>query len=184
MNVCARILVLVAVPLLFAACQKPQAEEWNDMHPFTEEELRKQQLDQAFAVFVDSLDLASAENPRQELLRNSRIRLRWDGTIRYTYTKNNLVLVQLDYRRRKVDAVLYGGIGIKGTLGSPLQVYVEETYMADLVMERFESVESGQSRTQLLPVLQFPDGSSYAVTSLLLVEPLIDYLLENVFSTE
>ncbi len=48
----------------------------------------------------------------------------------------------------------------------------------------YEYRDSDKMNRQLVPVFRFDDGTTYAVSGILLVEPLIEFLLKNVLSTE
>ena len=188
------IAALGAVLLGLTACNKQPAEETQDMHPFTEEELQKKQLDDAFTPFVEALELDQVEDIRKEIRANSKVRVRLDGGIVYQYNKNGKTLIDALYKRGQFTADLYGGIRLQGQLGITgiedlsdavtLDVYYGEERIAKLGFEVYEYSESGEDHVQLVPVFRFDDGTSYAVTGLLLIEPLLDYLLENVLSTE
>ena len=63
-----------------------------------------------------------------------------------------------------------------GDTKGDILVYYDNEQLATLDLIWYEGTPT--------PVFNFDDGTSYAVTSMLLVDSLIDYLLKNVFSTE
>ncbi|MBO4624403.1 MAG: hypothetical protein J5646_02785 [Bacteroidales bacterium] len=188
-----RVLTIMAVLALLAGCQKLPEEVQEDMHPFTQEELHKKQLDEAFAPFVEALELDTITDYRGEVLANSHISLRLSGIV-YTYEKNGKTLLEVRYRLRRFTADFYGGITLEGKITPSISTDLEDLIHADvynygirvasLGFETYEYTEAGETVQQLVPVFRFDDGTSYAVRSLLLVDPLIDYLLEYVLSTE
>lgn len=168
--------IILAV-LLVAGCSKPPVEG-TDMHEFTQEELQKKRLDDAFTVFFKKFDFEKTDNPTAEILKNSKISVPSIGTLRYTYTKNGLTLISMDVSTGGFKARLHGGILLEGkSLGeNGTKVYIDGDELATIDIIIYNKVPT--------PVFRFPDGTTYAVTGVLLVEPLIDFLLKNVFSTE
>lgn len=189
-----RVVLVVSLLLALAGCQKQPPQASDTKHPFTQEELRKKQLDEAFTPFIEALDLESVTDYRQEVRKNSHVRLKLNGTIVYTYVKNGKTLIEFNYRFRRFTADLYGGISLKGSwrprLSDDLEDYIDADVLLDgekvatLGFETYEYTESGETVRRTVAVFRFDDGTSYAVRSLLLIEPLIEYLLENVLSTE
>ena len=118
------------------------------------------------------------DNPTAEILSNSKVTVPSVGVIRYTYTKNGLTLISMDVGSGGFKATLHGGIRLEGIgLGETgTKVFIDGDQLATLDMVMYNNVPT--------PVFRFPDGTTYAVTGVLLVEPLIDFLLKNVLSTE
>lgn len=171
------ILPILAV-LLLAGCNKSPVTEGTDMHEFTQEELQKKRLDDAFTVFFKKFNLDKIDNPTAEILANSKVTIPSLGVLRYTYTKNGLTLISMDVGTGGFEATLHGGIRLEGVaLGeNGTKVFIDGDQLATLDIILYNNVPT--------PVFRFPDGTTYAVTGVLLVEPLIDFLLNNVFSTE
>jgi hypothetical protein len=70
---------------------------------------------------------------------------------------------------------MYGGITIQGPiLPLDLRVYDQGSEVAKLEMD------TGLACL----VFRFPDGTAYALNSLLISDALVDYLIKNVLSTE
>ena len=174
----ARVFIYILSVLLLAGCNKPPVTEGTDMHEFTQEELQKKRLDDAFTLFFKKFNFEKVDNPTAEILANSKVTIPSPGVIRYTYTKNGLTLISMDVGAGGLEATLHGGIHLKGTgLGeNGTKVFIDGDQLATLDMVMYNKVPT--------PVFRFPDGTTYAVTGVLLVEPLIDFLLKNVFSTE
>ena len=174
----ARVYIYILSVLLLAGCNKSPVTEGTDMHEFTQEELQKKRLDDAFTVFFKKFNLDKVDNPTAEILSNSKVTVPSVGVIRYTYTKNGLTLISMDVGTGGFKATLHGGIRLEGIgLGETgTKVFIDGDQLATLDMVLYNNVPT--------PVFRFPDGTTYAVTGVLLVEPLIDFLLKNVFSTE
>ena len=176
------LLVLFAAP----GCVKTPEPLGTDMHEFTEEELKKKSLDDAFTLFFEAFKLDSIEDPRQEIINNSRISLPRLGTVRYTYTKDGHTLIIMDVTLSGFTADLYGNIHLEGkslTSGGTA-VFIDGEQVATLDLVWYEYREDGKTKRTPTPVFRFPDGTTYAITGVLLVEPLLEFLLGNVFSTE
>lgn len=174
----ARVYIYILSVLLLAGCNKPPVTEGTDMHEFTQEELQKKRLDDAFTVFFKKFNLDKVDNPTAEILSNSKVTIPSVGVIRYTYTKNGLTLISMDVSSGGFVATLHGGIRLEGVgLGeNGTKVFIDGDQLATLDMVLYNNVPT--------PVFRFPDGTTYAITGVLLVEPLIDFLLKNVLSTE
>ncbi len=163
---------------ILAGCVKQSVPEGTDMHEFTQEELQKKQVDDAFASFFAALKLDTVQDPAQEVLKNSRITIPKLGVVRYTYVKDGVTVIVLDAKLGSFRADLYGGIHLEGDslLDGGTAVFMNNTQVATIGYVMYDGI--------LTPVFRFDDGTTYAITGVLLVEPLIDYLLQYVFSTE
>ena len=148
------------------------------MHAFTEQELQKKKVDDAFAVFFEALKLDTVEDPKQEIINNSNVTMPKLGVVRYLYVKDGQTLVTMDITADSFTADLYGGIHLEGNnnLTESPAVYIDNQKVATLGLVMYEDTPT--------PVFCFDDGTTYAITGVLLVDPLIDFLLEYVFSTE
>jgi len=172
--------------VLLVACQKQPDVQETDMHEFTQEELQKKKVDDSFTLFFEAFKLDEVQNPRLEIIRNSHVSIPKLGTIRYTYVKDGVTLLSMDVRGGTLSADLYGGIHVEGQSldGEGAAVYIDGERTATVELIWYEYKENGETTRKLTPVFLFDDGTTYAVNSVLLVEPLIDYLLKNVFKTE
>jgi len=173
------LIFLACLSTLLVACQKAPVEV--SKHPYTEEELVKAHLDESFTKFVNALDLDSTvvKQPEKFILENSSIATNWAdrGAIIYRLKRHGRVvlLVRFYVMSGELSASLYGGIAIKGTIvPADLHVYDDDKDVAKLEYDRGLSCL----------VFRFPDGTGYALNSLLISEALIDFLIENVLSTE
>ena len=163
---------------ILAGCVKQADPEGTDMHQFTQDELQKKQVDDAFAIFFEALNLSSIQDPKQEIILNSRISFPQVGVVRYTYVKDGTTLIVLDARVGSFKADLYGGIHLEGESlqDGGTAVFIDNQQVATIGYVMYDGI--------LTPVFRFDDGTTYAITGVLLVEPLIDYLLKYVLSTE
>ncbi len=166
---------------VWTGCQKqtvPEEDKGQDMHPFTEQELKKKQLDTAFSTFFEYLKPETVEDPWQEIIRNSRIYSPYLGVLRYKYIKDGVTLITVDLKTTSFTIDFLGGVHMErsGYTKGDILVYYDNEQLAKLDLIWYEGTPT--------PVFYFDDGTSYAVTSMLLVDSLIDYLLKNVFSTE
>ena len=178
MRVCKYILSILVI-LSVAGCHKTPETEGTDMHEFTQEELKKKKLDDAFTVFFEKLDLdGSTEEIRAKIISNSRLSIPAIGTLRYTYIQDGTALIVMDVKADAFTADLSGGIHLEGKAiaDAGTAVYIDGEQIATLDIVWYKDTPT--------PVFRFPDGTTYAITGVLLVEPLIDFLLQNVFSTE
>ncbi len=174
------------------ACSKVPAPEPQE-HPFTETELVKKHLEESMAPFFTILDIDSTavKDPRKFIRDNSSVKLDlFDrGAVVYRLKRNRVTAMESRFYLLygKVDTRLYGGVSIKGTISpvwslswddweaaSDIKVYDQGTAVARL------GYEPGLSTL----VFRFSDGTSYALKSYLLSDSLIDYIIENVLSTE
>jgi len=174
------------------ACSKVPAPEPQE-HPFTETELVKKHLEESMAPFFTILDIDSTavKDPRKFIRDNSSVKLDlFDrGAVVYRLKRNRVTAMEARFYLLygKVDTRLYGGVSIKGTISpvwslswddweaaSDIKVYDQGTAVARL------GYEPGLSTL----VFRFSDGTSYALKSYLLSDSLIDYIIENVLSTE
>ena len=172
---------------LAAGCDKNQEPAEPQLHEFTETELQKKKVDDAFTVFFRYLDPeAISEEPYREIVRHSHITVPELGILRYAYVRGDLTLILMDVGLGRFTADLYGGICIKGEYPGEERpvVYIDGERVATLGFVWYEYRESGETERELVPVFCFDDGTTYAVSGVLLVEPLIEFLLKNVFSTE
>ena len=192
------ILSILVLAVLFSACEKTSSVR-SGVHPFNETELHKKSVEASFVTFCNAMqEGGAATDPMADILAHSSVGLAPSGGILYTYRKNDRDLIRLTYSSNgALELSLYGGIGMKGRIDGPLSadwdsweekldvdVYNGDEKVARLGMEVYEYTESGEQVRIPVPVFRFPDGTSYAVSTLLLTEPLLDYLLANVFSTE
>lgn len=186
------ILVILCLGVALIACKKTPAPEPPE-HPFTEAERIKVHLDEALVPFYEALDIDSSavNNPRRFVWENSSVGMDLldRGAVVYRLEKNGLMAMEARFYLAfgEVEAFLRGGISVKGRLSpvwslrwddweaaSDIRVYDQGTAVAKL------GYEPGLSSL----VLRFPDGTSYALNTYLLSDAIIDYLVENVFSTE
>lgn len=192
----ARIRLAGLLLLLGAVACTPKAQEEVPKHDLTEQEQKKLQLEEAFSPLIQQINLDEAADIRQYITQHSSVSLGLDGAIIYTLHQDGQTLVRLSFLYQgmdnwKVDGNLYGGLEVHGSLHPlgmvtdrpknwenhwDLHIYNNGEDVATLGMEVYEQ--------KWVPVFRFPDGTSYSLSSVVLIEPLVDYLLEHVFSTE
>lgn len=172
------IIPILLILCIGTACQKQTEPEGEDMHPFTEQELKKKQLDTAASTFFEYLQPETVDDPLREILANSRFYVPYLGMLRYKYIKDGITLITIDVTHDSFTVDLKGGLHMEGNRYGDSEVYVfyQNQRLATLGLFWYEGIPT--------PVFRFDDGTSYAITTTLLVDSLIDYLLENVFSTE
>lgn len=180
--------IIVALLAAFAAvgCDKNTEPAEPELHEFTREELRKKKVDDAFTVFFQYLDLDAAADPWREVVNHSHIAFPELGLLRYTYVRGDLTLISMDVKLNAFTARLYRDIRVEGEYPSEEDpvVYIDGERVATLGFVWYEYRDSGKTHREPVPVFCFDDGTTYAISGILLVEPLIDFLLKNVFSTE
>lgn len=199
------LILLLPLALLSACAQTPVPTQED--HPFSQEEQVKRHLDETFAAFCQAIPpFASQEEARAFILNNSWILPGRNGIIRYwLQTPGSFSETLLDIRldvsglpgSAGLEASLLGGLKMAGTVypGSitadphdwesamDIHVYDQGVDVATLGVEVLEYREAGVEALRPVVVFRFPDGTSYSVTSLLLIEPLIDFLLKYVLGT-
>ena len=200
------LIFLLPLALLLSACEQtpvPPQEE----HPFSQEEQVKKHLDEAFAEFCQAIPaFESQEEARAFILNNSWILPGRNGTIRYwLQTPGSFSTILLDIRlditglpgSAALEASLLGGLKMAGTVypgrittnphnwesAMDIHIYDQGMDVATLGVEVLEYKEAGVEALRPVVVFRFPDGTSYSITSLLLIEPLIDFLLKYVLGT-
>lgn len=185
------------VILLLLACSLPfgcrKAADPAPVHELTAQEQVKEHLVSSFSPFVAALELEKIYSIPDYLLVYGRLDLDTDHTPRFRLVKDGLTLLSLRLAPGSthwdIQAAFYGGISLEGRFTPSLswdwhdweehwdiQVYDGGEAVARLGLEDYEG--------KPVPVFRFPDGTSYSVTTLLLTEALVDYLLTYVISTE
>ena len=164
--------------LVLAGCQQEPAPVPE--HHLTAQELEKQQVADALDLFLEKLDPASITKPSAFIMDNSSISMALDGSIVYRLRKGDATLITATFHVKdknwKVNARLYGGIQIMGSSQSELEVCLDGEKKAVMGIEWMDLYP--------LIVLKYPDGTSYALTSFLVSEALLDFLMSHVLSTE
>lgn len=199
-------LLLLAVGL--GACGREETPV--PVHELTEQEQQKQWVEDALDPFFMLLDPSSITDPVDFVTRNSQVSVGLGGNLIYRLQKDGENLIRasfsLEQDRLGVEARLYGGLRIAGTLIRPdlenldlENLDLENLDLENLDLENLDSImelnvyADGKKTARLgleymdsLPlfVLRYPDGTSYALSSFLITGALLDYLLENVLTTE
>jgi hypothetical protein len=186
--------VICLILLAALACKKQQDEQ--PQHEPTEEELVKLHLEESFASFAAKLDLESSADAKEYIVKHSVVSLGLDRSVIYSLRQDSESLLWLRFRHVEGDNWLmegdmYGGLEFRGSL-QPLSMVIAgpknwEHYSDIHVYDNGKDVATfGVEIYDLgyIPVFRFKDGTSYSITTVLLVEPLIDYLLKHVLSTE
>jgi hypothetical protein len=186
--------VLSLVLLGALACNKQQADV--PQHEPTEEELVKMHVETSFTTFATKLDLESSADAKEYIVKNSVVSMGIDQSILYNLRQNGESMLWLRFRhlegdKWQLDGDMYGGLEFHGIL-EPLSMLIcgpksWDKYWDIHVFDQGKDVATlGVEVYDLgyIPVFRFKDGTSYSITTVLLVEPLIDYLLNHVLSTE
>ena len=177
---------------LAVACEKPPVEE-IPQHVLTPAEQQKQHLADSYAPFLQAVGVENIGDPKEFIRENSVLELGLDGKPVYRLEKDMVVLVKIVFSLKKgalaLEVFFYGGPYMSGTVKPTLStkwekwesnwdidVYDGSTPVAKLGVEVLDG--------EPIPVFRFPDGTSYALTSALLTESLINYLIENGLPTE
>ena len=181
--------------LVIAACSKKQVEE-EPQHELTEQEQKKQHLEESFSTFASMLKLEETADVKEYFVRHSVVSIGLDRSLIYDLRQDGQSLLWLKFRHVEqdywlVDGDLYGGLEVHGNL-QPVAMMTDgpakwDQYWDIHVFDRGEDVATlGLEVYDLgyIPVFRFPDGTSYSITTVLLIEPLIHFLLEHVLSTE
>jgi hypothetical protein len=190
-----RIGISLLLLLVITACSEKQVEE-VPKHELTEQEQKKQHLDESFSAFASMLNLEETADIKEYIVRHSVVSIGLDRSLIYDLRQDGLSLLWLKFRHLElddwlVDGDLYGGIEVHGSL-QPLNMLTDgpekwDQYWDIHVFDNGEDVATlGLEVYDLgyIPVFRFPDGTSYSITTVLLIEPLIHFLLEHVLSTE
>ena len=196
---------LLPLVLLSACVQAPVPEK--EEHPYTQEEQVKKHLDDAFTEFCQALPAIETRDQAVDfILNNSWVLPGRNGTIRYWLQSpgsfsTTLLEIKVDVtglpESAALEASLLGGLKMAGTVypgritqdphvwesAMDIDVYDQGMAVAKLGVEVLEYKEAGVEALRPVVVFRFPDGTSYSVTSLLLVEPLIEFLLKYVLGT-
>lgn len=189
-----RICVFGLILLGAMACNRKTVEVPE--HIPTEEEKTKQHLEESFASFAAKLNLEDSADAKEYIVKHSRVSISLDKSIVYDLRQDGLSLLWLRFRHHDgdtwvLDGEMYGGLEFHGTL-QPLTMMVKgPQYWEEL--SDIHVYDNGKEVATLglevydmgyIAVFRFPDGTSYSITTVLLIEPLVDYLLKHVLSTE
>lgn len=194
-NISIRNLALTCLLLLgFVACNKDQ--DVPPTHEMTEEEQKKQHVEDSFTVFAEAINMEDSTNAWDYLLNHSDISLGLNGSLIYSLNQDGVMLLWLKFRfmnpdRYKIDGTLHGGLALKGYI-HPLSMILDtpgnrERHLDIHVIDNGEDVAKlglEYYDGKLIPVFRFYDGTSYSVSTVILIAPLLDYLLKYVLSTE
>ena len=192
--------------VLLSSCVKTSVPQQQE-HPYSQDEQVKKHLDDAFTAFCQALPtIESRDEATNFILNNSWVLPGRNGTIRYWLQtpgsfSTTLLEIRLDITglpgKASLEASLLGGLKMAGIVypgritsdphdwesAMDIDVYDQGMAVAKLGVEVLEYKEAGVEALRPVVVFRFPDGTSYSVTSLLLIEPLIDFLLKYVLGT-
>ena len=173
------ILIVFCLGVVFFACKKTPAPEVQE-HAFTEAEQVKVHLEESFDAFFAALDIDNS---------SVRLDLADRGAVVYRLERNGQKAMEARFYpvSGEVSAVLHGGVAFKGRINPVWSTRWEDWEAASDVKvydQGTEVAKLGYEPGLYSLVLRFADGTSYALNAYLLSESLMDYLIENVFSTE
>lgn len=186
--------VFCLILLVALSCNKNPED--IPQHEPTEEELAKQHLEESFAAFAAKLDLEDSADAKEYLVKHSVVSVAMDKSIIYNLRQDGVSMIWLRFTHHDGDnwnlkGDMYGGIEFKGTLQPAVMYAKGPAYWEEL--SDIHVYDNGKDVATLglevydlgyIPVLRFPDGTSYSLTTVVLIEPLMDYLLSHVLSTE
>lgn len=199
-----RIIYILALAVGLAACKKdPQPVEVYEPTPM---EQTKQNLDSLGANMAKALGLSADDNLTEYILDNTKVSTKPIGTVTLTLDGKEGTVMRATFIKKlgktKVEIALVGDMLIRGYVdigkfllhlhptqddiysealdeGMDLTLYYRDEAMATLGIEPYHQKEAGEDVWKPLPVFRFSDGTSYAVSSTVLVEQFIDYFLLN-----
>ena len=192
-------LSILLAALVLLGCQK--TPEPVPVHEYTPQEQAKEHLLQSFSPFIERLEPEKIDSITDFLLDSSKIDLDNDGYVRYRLIKKGLTLITIRFRPgipdSRIEAYFYGGVSMKGTVAPTLSfdwkkwddqwdidVYDGDEAVAKLGLGPFFYTTEEKTLLIPVPVFRFPDETSYSISVLVFTEAFINYLLENVISTE
>ena len=193
---------------LGAGCRRQAAEP--EEHPLSEEEQTKTRLDEVSTQMWEAMGLQSRDDLMPYL--REHLRYERDGRIGPTLVLDSdageviRVTLGLSGLKLSLDAIMMNGsVVLTGTIrlsaiprgDEPLSQRLIEALDAGTdvtVLEMgkavgklgFEAVHewgAGEDHWEAVPVIRFPDGTSYSVSGLLLIRPLLELYLQNEVSS-
>lgn len=199
-------LVILLVCSLLASCVGREATPQAQEHPYSQSELQKLTLDEVSSEFWESLGLENASDIKSYLQDHVRI-VPWPGKTALILVSDDgrevaRGRVSLVDGKPCIDVSILDRVAFSGTLGVSLDMDYEDTVFSEMMIIAidegtdvtvtldgkpigklgFEAVhenQAGQDYWRPDAVLRFEDGSSYSLSGLLLVGPMIDYFLKN-----
>lgn len=184
--------ICLLAALAAVACSKAPTQE-VPQHELTPIEQQKQHLADSYAPFIQALDVPNLGNPKDFIMEHSSLELGLDGKPVYRLEKDMLILLKMIFSIKEggvaFDAYFYGGPFMSGVVKPTLSIEWED-WENNWDIDVYDGKEAvAKLGVELLggnpePVFRFPDGTSYAVTSVVFTESLIEYLIENGLPTE
>lgn len=161
-------LLILLLTAVFWGCERniePQTP-----NPVDSDQDDKVLLEKAFTSFIEAVDVHSLEEARQFILLNGLITIDDDGIFHFFLCDD--VQEWMDFSISpssdpRMQLTLAGGLSIRGI---PSKVYVNDQYIADVAIVYLNGRPT--------PVFRFQDGTTYSLSSLLLITPFMDWIIE------
>ena len=197
------ILLFLGMLLLPFSCKK--AEAVVEEHPFTETEQEKNSLDEVSTQVWESLGLEEGAEILPFLREHTRLIPSLSGlTIAVLSAEDEEVMRMkfgLGLGRIRLSGSMLDRVELNGTVGldnfqrgeepfsqriiqamdagTDVAVHLDGKEIGRLGFEAIHENEAGKDSWTPVPVIRFKDGTSYSVSGLLLVAPLIEFFLRN-----
>ena len=198
-----RLVFLLSVLLLPLACGRP--EPVVEEHPFTPSEQEKVQLDEVSAQLWESVGLEEGAEVLPFLREHTRLIPSLSGLTIAVLSKEGEEVMRMKFGlglgRIRLSGSMLDRVELEGSVGLHDFQRGDEPFSQRLIMAMdagtdvavrldgkaigrlgFEAIhenEAGRDDWTPVPVVRFPDGTSYSVSGLLLVAPLIEFFLKN-----
>ena len=200
-----RVIYILSAILLLVACNKEAPQPV--VHELTPIEQTKQNLDSLGANLAKTLNISEDDNLLEFLVKEGKMSFRPLGTVNYTLEGEDGPALEISLShegliKRGLDIIFYPDMEIQGTVDlkkivtnlhlsqeTPvtqaldacvdLTLYYKGEPMATLGLEPYHESEAGEDRWSVLPVFRFKDGTSYSISSVVLIDQFIDYFLKH-----
>ena len=199
-----KIICILAAALLLFSCKKQAPEA--PVHELTPIEQSKQNLDKIGAEIAKVMESVGDEKLSDYLLSHGKVSVVPLGTVTITLDGDDGSLLRAEFVREKgrtaveislPDDMYIGGYMDLGefihnydrTAQTPaidaldscldLTLYYHGEATAALGLEARHENEAGADSWSILPVFRFSDGTSYAVSSVVLIEEFLALFLKN-----
>lgn len=195
---------ILAALLLLLSCNKQKQEA--PVHELTPAEQSKQNLDNLGAEIAKVMESVGEDSLFQYVLKHGKVSLLPLGTVSFSISGDEGALVQAEFVRQKGrtgvaislpdDMYIGGYVDMKNLVRnfdcsaeSPviealdscldLTLYYHGEATATLGLESYHETGAGVDKWSVLPVFRFSDGTSYAMSSVVLIDQFLDFFMKN-----